>query len=647
VKKNCFTALFFAGITVLYIFCVPPSYNSDDSPETAAAFYTLGIQHPPGYPLNTIAGKIFTLLPYGTPAFKANLMAVFFNLLAGLFIFLSLNKIFIKHADKTRAAFAAMAAAALYLFGSTAWLQGIIAKGSIYSMNAFFTVLCFYLLLNMDRGIKYFYAFAFIYGISMGNHWTSMAAIAPAILWFLFFERKKLNVKSVLIAGLFFLAGASVYLFVFIRNSAPPAYAWGDTKTLKDLYWLISRSQYSSLEQKHTITDTVTLLKYYAANYSLKEMPFFLGWLFLPGVILYFKSRKKETGFLLLAWFFLLFSVVSVATPPAKTEWLIKTYLVSSNMAAAMLGGFFLLWVFGKIKDTRLQAALFAAIVLIPAAINRPEYTRYYIGYDYSNNLKKTLNPGAVLFCEGDMNIGAALYSTLVDKADYVPVIPVVLQYGWYRNQLKLNYPGKVLIPQMSGDMASDITAAAGLNAGRGVYYTNVFTEQWVRNLKPEPRGITEKIIFENRNKVVSDNIIKTYSFRGITDKPLKTDEFTRRLVFQNYANAYFAVADGLSQSGFNAAAADYYKTGLFFYEADGAYINLGLAYYRIGNLAEAEKAWADAIRYNPSSSVAYSNMAFVYLSRNEKLKAREYAQKALNLDPKNATAASLLQNIR
>ena len=61
------------------------------------------------------------------------------------------------------------------------------------------------------------------------------------------------------------------------------------------------------------------------------------------------------------------------------------------------------------------------------------------------------------------MNIGAALYSTLVDKADYVPVIPVVLQYGWYRNQLKLNYPGKVLIPQMSGDMASDITAAATL----------------------------------------------------------------------------------------------------------------------------------------------------------------------------------------
>jgi len=44
---------------------------------------------------------------------------------------------------------------------------------------------------------------------------------------------------------------------------------------------------------------------------------------------------------------------------------------------------------------------------------------------------------------------------------------------------------------------------------------------------------------------------------------------------------------------------------------------------------------------------VAYSNMAFVYMSRNEKLKAREYAQKALNLDPKNATAASLLQNIR
>ncbi|PKL91564.1 MAG: hypothetical protein CVV21_05950 [Candidatus Goldiibacteriota bacterium HGW-Goldbacteria-1] len=650
-KRNYVIAFFFAAIAVFYVLCVPPSYNSDDSPETAAAYYTLGIQHPPGYPLSTLTGKIFTLLPYGNTAFKANLMAVFFNLLAGFLIFLSLRKIFGKYAadktDEIQADFAALASSALYLFGETAWLQGIIAKGGIYSMNAFFMALCFWLLINMDRGKKYFYAFAFVYGISMGNHWTSMAAIAPAILLFLFFERKKLNIKLLLTAAALFSVGASVYIFVFIRSAAPPAYAWGDTKTLKDLYWLLSRAQYAGLEQKHTITDTLNLLKYYIANYSFKELPFLMGWIFLPGMFLYFKRYKKETGFLFFAWFFLLISVISVATPPAKTEWLIKTYLVSANMFSAMLGGFFIFWIFKKIKDTRATVLLFAVILLVPAVINRPDYGRYFVGYDYSKNLEKTLNPGAVLFCEGDMNIGAAIYSTLVDKSNYVPVIPVVFQYKWYRNQLKQNYPGRVNVPEPSGDMAADIMAAANLNSARGVYYTNVFTQQWVSGLRPQPHGVTEKILFEERNKVISDNVIKLYSFRGITDKPLKVDEFTKRLVYQNYANAYFALADGLRQAGYNPAAAMFYENGLFFYAADGAYINLGLAYYQIGKMEQAEKAWRGAIRFNPYSSVAYSNIAFIYIAKNDKLKAREYAQKALSLDPKNATAASVLQNLK
>ena len=290
---------------------------------------------------------------------------------------------------------------------------------------------------------------------------------------------------------------------------------------------------------------------------------------------------------------------------------------------------------------------LFAVILLVPAVINRPDYGRYFVGYDYSKNLEKTLNPGAVLFCEGDMNIGAAIYSTLVDKSNYVPVIPVVFQYKWYRNQLKQNYPGRVNVPEPSGDMAADIMAAANLNSARGVYYTNVFTQQWVSGLRPQPHGVTEKILFEERNKVISDNVIKLYSFRGITDKPLKVDEFTKRLVYQNYANAYFALADGLRQAGYNPAAAMFYENGLFFYAADGAYINLGLAYYQIGKMEQAEKAWRGAIRFNPYSSVAYSNIAFIYIAKNDKLKAREYAQKALSLDPKNATAASVLQNLK
>ena len=64
-----FLILFAAAVTKL-----SPSLTADDSPETLTAQITLGIQHPPGYPLNSLAGKLFQLVPLGWPSFRANLI---------------------------------------------------------------------------------------------------------------------------------------------------------------------------------------------------------------------------------------------------------------------------------------------------------------------------------------------------------------------------------------------------------------------------------------------------------------------------------------------------------------------------------------------------------------------------------------------
>ena len=57
---------FFVLLIMLFLLAkISPSFNADDSPETVTAQYTLGIQNPPGYPLNTLTGKIFS----GQPGF--------------------------------------------------------------------------------------------------------------------------------------------------------------------------------------------------------------------------------------------------------------------------------------------------------------------------------------------------------------------------------------------------------------------------------------------------------------------------------------------------------------------------------------------------------------------------------------------------
>src|SRR5208337_4467782 len=85
-KDTIILLSFLIAIFQLYLYTTFPAFKNDDSPETITSAYTLGISHPPGYPLFTLAGKVFSLLPVGSPAFRVNLFAIF---LAMLILFLS------------------------------------------------------------------------------------------------------------------------------------------------------------------------------------------------------------------------------------------------------------------------------------------------------------------------------------------------------------------------------------------------------------------------------------------------------------------------------------------------------------------------------------------------------------------------------
>jgi len=646
-KRILVILLAFLFFWMVYIVSMPPSYNSDDSPETTLAFHLLGIQHPPGYPLNTLIGKIFTFIPVGSYMFRANLMAVFFNLLAGFFIFLLVRDIAGSVLKKeSRAPFVAgIMAASFYLFSSSAWLQGIIAKGSIYALNAFMLAIVLWSLFNVRKNIKYFYLFGFVYGLSLGNHWTSMAVIAPPILYYLYTLRKHLSARAFVIAAAFFLCGAGVYLYIFIRSFTEAAYAWGNTRTFKDFMWLISRAQYAGAEMKHSMGDTLNLLKYYFINLSLKEYPVLLGLLFIPGAVLLFRRAKEITLFLVLSYLFIVVSVAKFATPPANTEWLIKPYLVSTNIFVAVFMAVFLVLIADILKSKYreyLPGISGGILLVIFIAVNNPGYARYFIGYDYSNNISVTAGENSVVLAEGDMNIGAALYETLIHKKKYVPLIPVVMQYEWYREQIRKNYPGMANMPPVSASMKDYIRDTITANKERDVFYTNVFTLPWVEGIKFSHRGMLMKAAKDGYKKVITDAYLNLYTYRGIVGEKSGYDEFTKRLVFSNYSSAYFQFADELRMIGRFGQAVKYYEYGMLFAKNHGALTNLGLAYYNMKEMDKAEKVWREAIEMDPNVSVSYSNMAFIYIAKKDYKTALDYVNKAIELDPNNTTALSI-----
>ena len=64
--------VFFAALT-LYVSTLAPTILPADSGEFQLVSAVLGIAHPPGYPLYTMLGRLFTLLPIGEIAWRVNL----------------------------------------------------------------------------------------------------------------------------------------------------------------------------------------------------------------------------------------------------------------------------------------------------------------------------------------------------------------------------------------------------------------------------------------------------------------------------------------------------------------------------------------------------------------------------------------------
>ena len=62
---------------VVYLLTLTPSlsYNSIDGNELATVPSQLGLLHQTGYPVYTWVGKVFSLLPFGEVAYRANLLS--------------------------------------------------------------------------------------------------------------------------------------------------------------------------------------------------------------------------------------------------------------------------------------------------------------------------------------------------------------------------------------------------------------------------------------------------------------------------------------------------------------------------------------------------------------------------------------------
>ena len=221
------TAMVALGI---YLLTIAPDLTwanaSPDGVELITASATLGIPHPPGYPTYVVLGKLFSLLPMGTVAFRYNLFSA---LAASMTVGLVALIIGILHAQVRPVT--AAAAALLFGFAPLVWSQALVAE--IYPLNLL--LLALFLLAWNGNGASIWIGIWL--GLAITTHPTSLFFL-PLLL----ISRGR-RVGRPMIGT---LVGLSPLLLLPILAAGDSPIVWGRPADLAGWWWLVSGQLYAA-----------------------------------------------------------------------------------------------------------------------------------------------------------------------------------------------------------------------------------------------------------------------------------------------------------------------------------------------------------------------------------------------------------------
>jgi hypothetical protein len=373
--------VFFAAFA-FYLAGASPSIAPRDSADMASAALTLGVAHPPGYPLYSVLGHLWlTLFPWGNPAYGLVVLSCLAGAGAVTFLFLSARRRFGDAAGLT--------SCCLLAFSAPLWKFALIQEK--YSLHALIVAALIYLSDGEKETLRRRARLSgLLVGLGLVNH-QSLLLFLPGflLLW------KSESRRSVVAAALpWALAGLSLYAFLWIRlGSLPAALA------------VILRSQYGagtlSAQLARPLTPERAAVLF---GWSLKASALAVG---LPAAaaavygafVSWREDRGRAAGLLLAALLsgplFVILSRFDVSS------WVSRSVLEPAFLIPALAAAYFAGAAVSRLgRFAPLGAALAASALLLRAPV--PERRDDFLAYDYVKNLRRAVPPGASALVSGD-----------------------------------------------------------------------------------------------------------------------------------------------------------------------------------------------------------------------------------------------------
>jgi hypothetical protein len=480
-------ALLFVVCLACYFLTLPPSitwqHDGVDSGDLVTAAYTLGIAHPPGYPLFSLLGKLFTLLPFGEVAYRINLMSALFAAATASTIYCTALLVQPEEADSGSKLIVAGVSGLALALSHTFWSQAIIAE--VYALNAFLVAAILLLATRFratgDRRALWLLALAL--GLSMTNH-LSAILLLPGTLIVIIPRLRSQPAASLGMAG-FLMLGLSVYLYLPIRSMQHPPIDWGAPHTWSGFWWTVSASIYRDyafgLPLAHLpgrIASWVSLL-----GHQFTWLGLALG---LAGIWDLWESDREYLGFTLTSFAAIVAYSLGYDTADSYV-YLIPSYLVFClwmARGASYLLREFLPWKATRRDDPsirpRLQrlaslAMLLLPIVLLGANFRALDLSQDREAHDYGVQVLATTPSDALIIADTDAHIFSLWYVRYVEASEPEAVVVAkgLFHYGWYRDTVAWHHP-QIAVPSDEGEPYALLFALIDENLPhRPVYLTD------------------------------------------------------------------------------------------------------------------------------------------------------------------------------
>ncbi|MDD5571802.1 MAG: DUF2723 domain-containing protein [Bacteroidales bacterium] len=527
---------------VFYILTLAPTISFEDSGELITAAYFLGVPHEPGYPLFTIFGKLFTLLvPFGSIAYKVNMMSAFFSALASAFITWSMiiiiEDVFIesKFWKDNNEKFlnilkylVALSSGWFFAFCNETWEQAVMTE--VYGLNSCFVALFILLALfwrrqeTIEKRKKYLFIISFVMALAFTCHTTSLMLIPIFGVFVLAVDYKiLLNFKTILKSALFFLLGLFPFLYLPFASMHNPPMDWGNPENLTNFFRVVNRHQYTS-DDPHTAERFISQFKYYL-NHLLPEQwyPVFIIFAVI-GVFMIYKKNKK------LFYFVLTFLIFSIPVMTYETNFdvatnkdvaiengaLVSVFYIPSYMILSLLTGAGFLYILSliKIKIHYLVALLFVAFSISGVYKNykNNDMSNYYYPQKFVDNIFKIATKNSIVIGDWDPYCFPFFYYQYVEKKrqDVLSLDLKLLKRSWYIQYLKNYYPEIIKSSQTEVDKFLESVAPFEEHISYDGAYIQLCYENMIRSMidKNLSKG---RDVYVTYIDIESNEVLKNY----------------------------------------------------------------------------------------------------------------------------------------